>query len=460
MYNNIKSCVSVNNTISSFFTINCGVRQGDNLSPILFSMFLNDLEDFMDTERLNGISIDVESDQFVFFIKIFVLLYADDTIILADNADEFQACLNSFNTYCEAWKLTINRDKSKVMIFGARKTSCYNFHLGDHTLEIVNSYKYLGTFFAPSGSFLTARKHIKTQANKAMHLLNMRIANLNLPIDLQLKLFDHTVLPIITYASEIWGFESCKILETIHNQFLRSILHVRKSTPLYMIYAELGRYPIELTIQSRMVSFWARLISGKQSKLSFVLYQKLVLTQGIQSKWANKIKDILERCGRPDVWQSQQCNFNITTMIKRNLIEQYKQEWHSNIDNSSKGRNYNLFKDDLNFEEYLLQLPKQLYINFARFRTSNHRFPCETGRYQDIDYPERKCNLCDKNDIGDEMHYLLICPFFKEERSRFIPKYFYARANTLKFKELMNTRNFYKLKKLSQFIGTLLRTVK
>ena len=95
-----------------------------------------------------------------------------------------------------------------------------------------------------------------------MHLLNMRIANLDLPIDLQLKLFDNTILPIITYASEIWGFESCSLLEPIHNQFL----HARKSTPLYMIYAELGRYPIGLTIKARMVNFWARLVSGKQSK--------------------------------------------------------------------------------------------------------------------------------------------------------------------------------------------------
>ena len=103
-------------------------------------MFLNDLEDFRDTERLIGISVDVESDQFAFFIKIFDLLYADDTIILADNADEFQACQNIFNTYWEAWKLAIKRDKSKVMIFGARKTSCYNFHLGDHTLEILSTH--------------------------------------------------------------------------------------------------------------------------------------------------------------------------------------------------------------------------------------------------------------------------------------------------------------------------------
>ena len=41
----------MNNESSSFFVTNCGVRQGDNLSPILFSMFLNDLEDHMDADK-------------------------------------------------------------------------------------------------------------------------------------------------------------------------------------------------------------------------------------------------------------------------------------------------------------------------------------------------------------------------------------------------------------------------
>lgn len=84
----------------------------------------------------------------------------------------------------------------------------------------------------------------------------MRVKIFFLPVDLQLKLFDHTILPILTYACEIWGYESYGILEAIHTQFLRSILHVRKSTPLYMIYAELGRYPIKLHVKGRMVNFW------------------------------------------------------------------------------------------------------------------------------------------------------------------------------------------------------------
>jgi hypothetical protein len=46
MYNDIKSCVQYNGSQSDFFSCLTGVRQGENLFPFLFSIFLNDLEDF------------------------------------------------------------------------------------------------------------------------------------------------------------------------------------------------------------------------------------------------------------------------------------------------------------------------------------------------------------------------------------------------------------------------------
>ena len=74
--------------------------------------------------------------------------------------------------------------------------------MGNNDIEIIKEYKYLGVVFASTGSFLNAPKHIAEQAKKAMYLLFMQINNLNLPLDLQLKLFDHTVMPILCYASE------------------------------------------------------------------------------------------------------------------------------------------------------------------------------------------------------------------------------------------------------------------
>ena len=59
----------------------------------------------------------------------------------------------------------------------------------------IDSYKYLGVLFTQSCSFLRARKHIVQQAKKAMFLLFTRINSLVIPVDLQLKLSNHTVVP-------------------------------------------------------------------------------------------------------------------------------------------------------------------------------------------------------------------------------------------------------------------------
>ncbi|MCG7891701.1 MAG: reverse transcriptase domain-containing protein, partial [Candidatus Thiodiazotropha endolucinida] len=191
-------------------------RIGEMLSPILFSMYLNDLETFLRCDAhidagINGVPINIESTEFSVYLTLFAMLYADDTILISEDAESFQACLNSFYKYCQDWKLTVNESKTKIIIFGVRRTDHFNFKFGSSTIEIVDNYKYLGTIFSKSGSFLNARKHVTTQAKKAMYLLNIRIKNLDLPIDLQLKWFDNTILPILTHGSEIFGFEDCNM---------------------------------------------------------------------------------------------------------------------------------------------------------------------------------------------------------------------------------------------------------
>ena len=56
MYKGIKSLIKMNNKTSDFFNCNVGVRQGENLSPFLFSLFINDLEDFLIARDVNGLS--------------------------------------------------------------------------------------------------------------------------------------------------------------------------------------------------------------------------------------------------------------------------------------------------------------------------------------------------------------------------------------------------------------------
>ena len=103
-----------------------------------------------------------------------------------------------------------------------------------------------------------------------MHLLLKKIRSLNVPLDLQLKLFDHTIVPILLYGAEIWGFENTEIIEKLHNEFLRRITGLRKSTSIYILQAELGRYTLKVNIQLRMINYWISIVNGKQNKIAYL----------------------------------------------------------------------------------------------------------------------------------------------------------------------------------------------
>ena len=110
LYQNIKSCITLDNSNSAFFESFIGLRQGENLSPVLFAIFLNDLEAFLESNFNSGIEIECNTDEIYVLTRLVVLLYADDTVLLADSPENLQKCLNDFMTYCTDWKLNINNN--------------------------------------------------------------------------------------------------------------------------------------------------------------------------------------------------------------------------------------------------------------------------------------------------------------------------------------------------------------
>ena len=152
-----------------------------------------------------------------------------------------------------------------------------------------------------------------------MHYLYTRIYNADLPLDLSLKLFDQTVFPIPLYGSEILGYENTDILERIHSNFLRKITNSRKSKPISFLYGQLGRHPISINIKSRMVSFWNRILVGKSEKFSLKINKYMIHLQDNNFKWPNKIREILQKVGRGDLWDNRFLitQENIHKMVKK-----------------------------------------------------------------------------------------------------------------------------------------------
>ena len=76
-------------------------------------------------------------------------------------------------------------------------------------LEVCEDISYLGITLNDNGSFIKTKNKLVQQAQRALYSVYRKVRNLCIPVDLQLKLIDSIVLPILTYSCEVWGFENC-----------------------------------------------------------------------------------------------------------------------------------------------------------------------------------------------------------------------------------------------------------
>ena len=136
-------------------------------------------------------------------LQIMILMYADDTVILANSPKQLQLALDNLKQYCDKWKLIVNINKTKIMIFSKIKiknkpTLKYN----NEVIENVDHFKYLGITLKFNGYFDVCKKSLYDQAMRAMFSLLSKGRRLKLPTDLMLDLFDKTIVPILLYGCE------------------------------------------------------------------------------------------------------------------------------------------------------------------------------------------------------------------------------------------------------------------
>ena len=101
MYDAAKSCIKVGNNLSEVFHCNIGVRQGKNLSPIFFAMLINEFKNNLSTQY-NGVHLNqLYNTDIELQLKLFTLLYTDDTIVLAETERELHGKIYWLIAYYE-----------------------------------------------------------------------------------------------------------------------------------------------------------------------------------------------------------------------------------------------------------------------------------------------------------------------------------------------------------------------
>ena len=124
------------------------------LSPLLFALFTEDLEREVKQNSAGNI--------------LDIIMYADDVVLISSSAAGLRKHITTLSDFSQRRKLEVNTEKTKICVFGGDRNSNV-FSLNNHILEKVQSYKYLGIWFAKNGKFHVAKKHLANQANKGQY---------------------------------------------------------------------------------------------------------------------------------------------------------------------------------------------------------------------------------------------------------------------------------------------------
>ena len=224
----------INDCISTCRKIHYGVPQGSVLGPLLFLLYINDINFAVAEDTLK--------------------LYADDTNLFLHDSDINLLCrranrsLESLYQWFLANKLTLNFDKTLYSVFSPNKaadTSSFKLHLNNLEIQRVDCCKYLGVMLDDR---LTWQNHINYIENKLIKFTSFfyKIRQ-NLTAECRKALYFALIHPHLTYAVELFGnatASSIYRLQILQNKFLRILQLQGPRFPTSKLYVNYNTHKI------------------------------------------------------------------------------------------------------------------------------------------------------------------------------------------------------------------------
>ena len=134
------------------------------------------------------------------------LLFADDTALVAESAEQLQCLVREFGEVCERRKLRVNVDKSKIMVVGKNEDpSLLNIMLNGESMEVVNTFKYLGSCFGSDGGVKEDVSMRVSEGMKTFGAMKRMWKGRSVTVGVKRDLYERIVVPTVMYGSESWG---------------------------------------------------------------------------------------------------------------------------------------------------------------------------------------------------------------------------------------------------------------
>ena len=295
LYEKATTSIRTEHGLTAEIEITEGVLQGEVLSPLLFSLYISDIEDIILDAKIHGIKITKE-------LALHILLFADDMVVVAPTPFTLQKKINHLREYFVNLGLRVNLSKTKVMVFrkGGRLRSGLSFMYGNERIEIVNEYKYLGVLFSRSGVFSKATVEFKQRGKAALAAVwNIVFKGQIQNLTSKAQLYNSIVTPTALYGSQIWSLRYLESMEQLQHTFIKRALGISRLAPSYLLGLETGMQPLACRIIKLTFRFVIKLLKMNNDRYAKQCFLSLLCIKtaytDIRYNWIRQIDNILDK---------------------------------------------------------------------------------------------------------------------------------------------------------------------
>ena len=434
MYEKTDVRVRCGGQLGDSFLALLGVKQGDPLSPLLFGLFIDRIENYL-VLKCPNVGVDLCGK------LLQVLLYADDLVLLAESPLDLQSLLDALHNFCRLNGMVVNIKKSDALVFNPPPEFVKPpIHYNGCELTWQSSFIYLGMIFHEDDGMAKAGERCLSKGRGALFALIRRCHEIDLHnVHLKLHLFDSLVKPILFYGCEVWlpsllskhknisANPFFTELESMHKRFLKQCLGLRLSTSDSILMTELHRRPLYISALQQTITFRNKIMARPDNDLvKAAMIESMALAgEGIRC-WASNLaryfpavmevnqlpSSLLDSLSSVTIPTTPIGTSNFSVIRDRSDCErigtkaQVYNAWFSDGSPSNTSQTFwvNLYR------------PQQIFT-MARFRMGAHRLNVESERwrYPHVPRSQRLCRCCNLGVVEDELH-LMLCSFYTDLR--------------------------------------------